>query len=98
MVVERVLDELNIDGTFEESTAEAHPTVVSLTRDVLDHGEVHTRWADSDDKVEVRQGTATFDFSGEVIVIDDGITEHRFAMDQIVSWEKPVNVYESDLQ
>jgi hypothetical protein len=42
MVVDRALDELNIEGTF------------------------------------------------------DGITEHRFAMDQIVSWEKPMNVYESE--
>ena len=61
-----------------------------------DHGEVPARWADSDDQVEGRQGTATFDFDDEVIVIDDGITEHAFAMDQIVSWEKPMNVYESD--
>lgn len=96
MVVERALDELKIEGTFDESTADAHPTVVSLMRDVLDHGEVHARWADSDDAVEVRQGTATFDFDGEVIVIDDGITDHAFAMDQLVSWEKPMNVYESD--
>ncbi|GAB3668552.1 hypothetical protein GCM10028856_13950 [Halopiger thermotolerans] len=65
--------------------------------DVLDHGEVHAKWADSDDKVEVRQGTATFDFDGEVIVIDDGITDHAFAMNQLVSWEKPMNVYESEL-
>lgn len=97
MVVERALDELHIDGSFDEEVADEHPTVVSLMRDVLDHGEVHATWADADDKVEVRQGTATFDFTGEVVVIDDGITEHRFAMDQVVSWEKPMNVYESDL-
>ncbi|MFB6310248.1 MAG: hypothetical protein ABEH64_03600 [Salinirussus sp.] len=96
MVVERALDELRIEGTFDESTADTHATVVALMRDVLDHGEVHATWADSDNPVEVRQGTATFDFEGEVIVIDDGITEHRFAMDQLVSWEKPMNVYEQD--
>lgn len=98
MVVDRALDELNIQGTFDESTVDDHPTVASLMGDVLDHGEIHAQWADSEGKVEVRQGTATFDFDGEVIVIDDGITEHRFAMDQIVSWEKPMNVYEGEHQ
>ncbi|WP_459806313.1 hypothetical protein [Halopiger thermotolerans] len=97
MVVERALDELQVVGEFDEQVAEDHPTVVSLMEDVLDHGEVHAKWADSDDKVEVRQGTATFDFDGEVIVIDDGITDHAFAMNQLVSWEKPMNVYESEL-
>ena len=97
MVVERALDELDVEGEFDETASEEYPTVVSLMRDVLDHGEVHAKWADSDDQVEVRQGTATFDFTDEVIVIDDGITEHSFAMDQIVSWEKPMNVYESEV-
>lgn len=98
MILERASEELKVEGTFDEETADEHPTVVSLMRDVLNHGEVHATWADAPDKVEVRQGTATFDFDGEVIVIDDGITEHRFAMNQIVSWEKPMNVYEADLE
>lgn len=97
MVVERALEELHIEGEFDEEAAEAYPAVVSLMRDVLDHGEVHATWADSDGKVEVRQGTATFDFEGEVIVIEDGITEHMFTMNQLVSWEKPMNVFESDV-
>lgn len=97
MVVDRALEELRIDGEFDNQVAEKHPTVVSLMRDVLDHGEVHAKWADSADKVEVRQGTATFDFVGEVIVIEDGITEHSFAMDQLVNWDKPMNVYESEV-
>ena len=96
MIVDRALDELRIEGDFDESVAGEHPTVVTLMRDVLDHGEVHAKWADSDAYVEVRQGTATFDFDGEVIVIDDGITDHMFAMDQLVSWEKPMNVFETD--
>lgn len=97
MVVDRALGELKIEGEFDEHVAEEHPTIVSLMRDVLDHGEVHAQWADSADKVEVRQGTATFDFGGEVIVIDDGITDHAFAMNQLVNWEKPMNVYESEV-
>lgn len=97
MVVDRALDELQIEGEFDKQVAEEHPTVITLMRDVLDHGEVHAKWADSDDKVEVRQGTATFDFDGEVIVLDDGITKHSFAMDQVVKWEKPMNVYESEI-
>lgn len=50
---------------------------------VLEHGEVHAKWTDSDDKVEVRQGTATFDFNGEVIVIENGITEHSFVISEL---------------
>lgn len=96
MVVERALEELHVRGSFDESAVDEHPTIARLMQDVLDHGEVHARWADADDQVEVRQGTATFDFDAEVIVIDDGITEHSFAMSQLVSWDKPMNVYESD--
>ena len=95
MVVERATEELQVRGTFDETATEQHPTVTKLMRDVLDHGEVHATWADASDRVEVRQGTATFDFDAEVITIDDGITDHMFAMSQLVSWEKPMNVYES---
>jgi hypothetical protein len=63
-------------------------------RDVLGHGAVYATWADTDQGVEVRQRTATFDFDGDVIVIDDGITQHRIAMAHLLSWEKPMNVYE----
>lgn len=97
MVVDRAIEELQIEGEFDEEVAENHPTIISLMQDVLDHGEVHANWADSDDKVEVRQGTAVFDFSGEVIIIEDGITQHSFAMNQLVNWEKPMNVYDSDI-
>jgi len=45
----------------------------------------------------VRQGTATFDFDGEVIRIDDGVTDHAFRMNKLGNWEKPMNVYESDI-
>ena len=94
MNVDRAREELLVKGDFDEEVAERHPSIVQLMRDVLDHGEVHATWADSQDQVEVRQGTATFDFQGEVIVIDDGITDHSFTMNQLVSWEKPMNVYE----
>ena len=97
MVVERAKAELNVTGAFDDDVAREHPTVMRLVEDVLDHGEVHARFADAADRVEVRQGTATFDFEGQVIVIDDGITEHSFAMTQLVSWDKPMNVYESEV-
>lgn len=96
MVVDRALDELKIEGEFDEDTAEEHPTVAAMMRDVLDHGEVHARFADGEAGVEVRQGTATFDFDGERVKIDDGVTTHSFAMDQVVHWQKPMNVYEED--
>lgn len=94
-MIQRAIDELHIEGEFDETAREEHAAIARLMEDVLDHGEVHAKWADSDREVEVRQGTATFDFTGEVVVIDDGITEHSFAMDQLVHWEKPMNVYES---
>ncbi len=86
MAVKRALDEHRIAGEFDAQITEEYPTVVSLMQDVLDHEEVHAKWEDPDTKIEVRQGTATFDFD-EVIVIKDGITEHSFAMDQLVNWE-----------
>lgn len=95
-VVDRALEELTVEGSFDETVAEAHPTVVSLVRDVLDHGEVHATWSDSDDEVQVRRGTASFDFEGELIAIDDGITVHSSAVDLPVNWEKPMNVYGSE--
>ena len=97
MQIDRAREELNVKGEFDESAVEDHPTIVRMMQDVLEHGEVHAKWADSDEYVEVRQGTATFDFEGEVLLIDDGITTHTFSMAQVVSWEKPMNVFESDL-
>lgn len=97
MEIERARNELTVTGDFDDAAAEDHPTIVRMMQDVLEHGEVHAKWADSDDYVEVRQGTATFDFDGEVILIDDGITTHTFSMAQVVSWEKPMNVFESDV-
>ena len=94
--IDRARNELNVTGEFGESAAEEHPTIVRMMQDVLGHGEVHAKWADSDEYVEVRQGTATFDFDGEVILIDDGITTHTFSMAQVVSCEKPRNVFESN--
>jgi mannose-6-phosphate isomerase-like protein (cupin superfamily) len=74
-----------VTGEFDDSAAGEHPTITRMMQDVLEHGEVHARWADSDEYVEVRQGTATFDFEGEVVLIDDGITTHTFSMGQVVS-------------
>ena len=96
MEIDRAREELNVTGQFDESVAEDHPTIVRMMQDVLEHGEVHAKWADSEQYVEVRQGTATFDFEGEVVLLDDGITTHTFAMAQVVSWEKPMNVFESE--
>lgn len=97
METERALNELNVKGEFDESVVEDQPTIVRMMQDVLEHGEVHAKWADSDEYVEVRQGTTTFDFEGEVLLLDDGITTHTFSMAQVVSWEKPMNVFESDV-
>lgn len=94
MDTERITTELDIEGDLERGR-EKFPAVVRLMENVLDHGEVHAVFEDQDQYVEVRQGTATFDFDGEVVVLDNGITEHSFAMDHLSNWEKPMNVFEA---
>ncbi|MFB6218430.1 MAG: hypothetical protein ABEH77_04490 [Halobacteriaceae archaeon] len=94
---ERILGELDVEGEFDEDAREKHPPVVRLMEDVLEHGEVHAAFADDSERyVEVRQGTATFDFDGEVIVVDGVTRTPRFAMAQLASWEKPRDVFEQE--
>jgi hypothetical protein len=93
---DRALSELKIQGEFTEEDEDEHAPVVRMMEDILDHGEVHARWADEDRYVEVRQGTTTFDFDGEVILIDNGLNERSFTMDHLSNWEKPMNVFEED--
>jgi hypothetical protein len=94
MDTDRLLTELEIVGDFDEKQ-DRHPPVIRLMQDVLEHGEVHAEFGDDSDRyVELRQGTTTFDFDGEIFVIDDGITGHYFTMNQLVNWERPRNVFE----
>ncbi|WP_433623628.1 hypothetical protein [Halomicrococcus sp. NG-SE-24] len=93
---ERALSELQIEGEFDDEARERHAPVVRMMADILEHGEVHARWADEDRYVEVRQGTATFDFDGEVILIDNGLNERSFTMNNLSNWEKPMNVFEDE--
>ena len=58
MIVDRANEELRIEGSYDDETAREYPVGTRLMEDVLDHGEVHAKWADSEAKVEVRQGTA----------------------------------------
>lgn len=93
---ERLDRELWISGDVEADGKPKYPAVLRMMEDVLAHGEVHAIFDENEGYVEVRQGTATFDFDGEVVVIDDGITEHAFAMDHLSNWEKPMNVFEDE--
>lgn len=93
---ERAVSELHVQGEFTEEDRERHAPVVRMMEDILEHGEVHARWADEDRYVEVRQGTATFDFDGEVILIDNGLNERSFTMDHLSNWEKPMNAFEDE--
>lgn len=91
---DRAVSELHIQGDFTEEDQEKHAPVVRLMEAMLEHGAVHARWADEDRYVEVRQGTTTFDFDGEVILIDNGLNQQTFTMDNLGNWEKPMNVFE----
>lgn len=67
--------------------------ILKVANDVNWHGEVHAVFAEHDDEVEIRQGTATIDQIKEVFVIDDGVTEHVFTFDEYVSHYRPMEVY-----
>lgn len=67
-----------------------HPFIAQMQADVQDHGEVHAVVSEWDDEVEVRLGTATFEWAAGSIAIDDGQTVHRIRMDDVVSYYLPV--------
>ncbi|MFB6301054.1 MAG: hypothetical protein ABEH65_12430 [Halobacteriales archaeon] len=86
--------ELNVTGELDEEISERAP-IIRLMEDVLEHGEVHAEFADDSNRyVEIRKGTTTFDFQGGVFVVNDGITDHQFAMSLLTNWHKPRNVFE----
>jgi len=86
--------ELQVTGELGEDISESAP-ILRLMEDVVEHGEVHAEFADDSDRyVEIRKGTTTFDFEGGVFVVNDGITDHQFAMSLLTNWHKPRNVFE----
>lgn len=88
--------ELSVTGDPDDEITERGP-ILQLMEDVVEHGEVHAEFADDSNRyVEIRKGTTTFDFDGGLFVVNDGITDHRFAMSLLTNWHKPRNVFELD--
>lgn len=80
--------EVSCRGEKELSTK-----VKSMQHDVEQHGEVHASFQDVDDEVEVRLGTARFNYETHTIDIWDGDNYVPFSMSHLVSWYKPMEVY-----
>lgn len=88
--------ELQVIGEVGEDISPSAP-ILRLMEDVVEHGEVHAEFADDSNRyVEIRKGTTTFDFEGGVFVVNDGITDHQFAMNLLTNWHRPRNVFETE--
>jgi hypothetical protein len=74
---------------------EKYPRINVLVGDVNSHGEVHATFEGYDSEVEIRQGTATINCDKGVIRLTDGNEwgNHVFAIDSLVSWYKPYEVF-----
>lgn len=93
---DQIVAELEIIGDISDEISESAP-IIRLMEDVVAHGEVHAEFADDSDRyVEIRKGTTTFDFEGGVFVVNDGITDHQFAMSLLTNWHRPRNVFETN--
>lgn len=91
---EELTSRLQVTGGLDEQISDRAP-IRRLMEDVLEHGEVHAEFADDSARyVEIRKGTTTFDFEGGVFVVNDGVTDHQFAMSLLTNWHKPRNVFE----
>ena len=67
-----------------------YPTISLMEDDVESHGEVHAVVEEMDAEVEVRQGTAVFDYDHEVITLDGRSHPiERIGFDRVVSWYLP---------
>jgi hypothetical protein len=70
-----------------------YPRINVLVGDVNSHGEVHATFEGHDSDVEIRQGTATINCDKGVIRVTDGTEWRKFAIDSLVSWYKPHEVF-----
>lgn len=71
-------------------------TIQQLREDVNTHGEVHAVLEEAGageyagEEVEIRLGTTEFKTSRDILIINDGQTDHVVPMDRIVRWYKPM--------
>lgn len=82
------------DDTETDVEAGAFGHIKLLEQVVADHGEVHVVIEEHDawehgTELEVRQGTATFDYEHETLVVEGADTTHFVLMDRIVRYYPP---------
>ena len=73
------------------------PYIELLEAVVEEHGECHAIVEEHDagehmadaEEIEVRQGTTTFDYDSEALVIEGADTTHYVHMDRVVRFYKP---------
>ena len=78
-----------VDGDEAE-----YPYIRLMKQVVHDHGEVHAILEEHDsfedgDELEVRVGTAVFDYDAETLVVQGADTRHYVHMDRIVRFYPP---------
>jgi len=67
-----------------------YPQIVIMEQDVDRHGEVHAVVEECDQEVEIRQGTANFEYMHGVITLDPPSQPlERIGMGRIISWYLP---------
>lgn len=89
-------DEHEIDESGSVSTKgdyNDYSRAASMMVDIQNHGEVHATFEETTGEVEVRLGTANFNFTAGLIEIWDGDNYMPFSMDHLISWYKPMEVF-----
>lgn len=76
---------------------EEFPYIAVMQSVVAQHGECHAILEEHDSfdhgkELEVRQGTATFDYESETLVVEGADTEHYVHMDRVVRFFPPREV------
>lgn len=78
-------------------TEHDYPFIERMQYVVEEHGEVHAVLEEHDsfehgDELEVRQGTAEFDYGTETIAVEGADTTHYVHMDRVVRYYPPTEV------
>lgn len=82
-------------GVSEHGDADDYPVIKELVSDVNVHGEVHATVEEHDKELEIRQGTASFNFEKGIIKLtsEANYGDTTVAMDSIVDWYKPYQIW-----
>ena len=78
-------------GTLRNYLTYPHPRIEQFIEDIERHGEVHATFEHVDGEVECRLGTTKVVDAG--IRVFDGDQWHTFAMDSLVTWDVPMDLY-----